>query len=1406
MKTIFDTCFCFGNRHTNTSHIIKMAFKFNLLVFLSFVAHTATLDTSSRMSNECNWKFDKTNHIVCNIRTLDNSIGAELLQDADGSSRLDIVCDESLMFESQLQRNLFSQLSSLSELVIDSCNFLKLSEHSFEGLNGLEKLKINTSNTNWGPTKTLEVQPLTLSGLNKLIYLEISDSNLRVIPDGFYCPLSSLQVLNLTRNRIRSAENLGFSLPNTVECGGSALQELHTLDLSYNELQHIPENWAVSKLRRLQHLYLQHNSITQLNSETLAGLNSLRKLDLSYNHLEQLPDGLFYGSRELREIDLRNNELFQLPQRLFHRLEQLFVLNLSQNQLTSHHIDNGTFAGLIRLVNLDLSHNALTRVDSKTFSELYALQDLNLRNNSIGYIDDNAFSLLYNLHELNLNENRLHSLSDKLFNGLKVLSTLRLNNNLVSYIEPNMFNNCSDLKILDLSSNQLIDVPEALKVLTMLDNLDLGENQISQLRAGVFENLSQLTGLRLYDNQIENITTDMFESLPRLKILNLSKNRIQLIKRDAFIKNKEIQAIRLDKNFISDINGVFSALDSLNWLDLAENHLVWFDYAFVPKNLTFLSISANYIESLENYYKLQDEIKIKTLDASHNRLTEIGPFNVPNSIELMFINNNNIQKIYPNTFIDKVNLTRIDMYNNALQKLQMQQLRIAPSITAKTTPHQQLPKIYLGGNPFECDCTMEWIQRVNNFTSRQHPKIMDLQNIECIMPHSRGPQIRNIMELDVTEFVCNYDTHCFASCNCCDYDECKCEMKCPTNCTCFHDQAWGTNIVDCGRQQETQHFPQQIPLDTTELYLDGNNYPELDVALFRQHNKLRHLYLNNSQIEVIRNRTFFGLTLLQILHLQDNQIGKLYGHEFEQLHQLRELNLQNNKLTFIANHTFSHLRSLISLRIDGNQLVNVPLWQMLPSSIFGNNQNQKQMQAISMGRNSWTCRCQFLREMIRFVSDNAVIIQDAQDVYCVEEDNKATKRELDFNSSSVCNDFYSDSISGLPNIILSNGYIPLMITLLATICLLVLFAILFIFREPLRLWVFAHYGVRVFGPTCEDTEKLYDAVFLHSAKDTEYIIKHIATELENGNGRPPMLRLCLQHRDLAEDASYTQLLETICASRKIVILLTRNFLQTEWSRYDVKRAIHESLRGRPHKLVIIEDPDVLYDAESDIELLPYMKTSAVKRIRRSDRQFWDKLRYALPVEVVYRGNNYTLDHQRVLPHYQSHTMPHQMGMHHERFKHLNGNGTINGMMFHHHHHRQAPPPAYNPEMDETNYSSATTATPSPRPSRRAVDPIVHQHHHHPLHLLTNPAAQPQTPQNQPNIHRAPSEHIYSSIDSDYGGFDPQHHLLPHTVQHQQQSSISSNASVHRPIAAWRNSNFIVDNSGTTNPQSPSYLV
>lgn len=1325
---------------------VSLSSDYTSLLAASLPVASSPAPAHSGPVNQCTWTYNGSSGVHCALRLIEKQPGLDL-QGADGSSQLTIKCSDLYLFESTLPIAVFARLQTLDTLRLESCKLLQLPNNAFEGLTTLKSLKLSTRNAEWGPAKALELYPDSLNGLKQLTELDLSDNNLRALPGGFLCPVGNLQSLNLTRNRIRTAEQLGFADMNCSGASGAAGSgsgsELQFLDASHNELRSITESWGISRLRRLQHLNLQHNNISELSGEALAGLASLRIVNLSNNHLETLPEGLFAGSKELREIHLQNNELYELPKGLFHRLEQLLVVDLSGNQLTSNHVDNTTFAGLIRLIVLNLAHNALTRIDYRTFKELYFLQILNLRNNSIGHIEDNAFLPLYNLHTLNLAENRLHTLDDKLFNGLYVLSKLTLNNNLISVVEPAVFKNCSDLKELDLSSNQLNEVPRALQDLAMLRTLDLGENQIRTFDNQSFKNLHQLTGLRLIDNQIGNITVGMFADLPRLSVLNLAKNRIQSIERGAFDKNYELEAIRLDRNFLSDINGVFATLVSLLWLNLSENHLVWFDYAFIPSNLKWLDIHGNYIEALGNYYKLQEEIRVKTLDASHNRITEIGPMSIPNTIELLFINNNLIGNVQPNAFVDKSNLARVDLYANQLSKLQLQQLRIAPVVAPKP-----LPEFYLGGNPFECDCTMDWLQRINNLTTRQHPRVMDMPNIECVMPHARGAAVRPLSALRPQDFLCRYESHCFALCHCCDFDACDCEMTCPHNCTCYHDQIWSTNVVDCGNQL-TMELPRRVPMDSSIVYLDGNNFPVLKNHAFIGRKNLKALYVNGSQVASIQNRTFASLATLQLLQLSDNRLQTLHGYEFEQLSALKELYLHNNQLENIENGTLAPLVSLEVLRLDGNRLVTLPIWQ-LHATHFG-----QRLRAISLGRNQWSCRCQFLQALTSYVADNALIVQDAQDIYCMSSSSSSgsgyesssssssssspQKRELDFNSTgAACTDYYSGGSMlqhGIPE-----SYIPLLAAALALVFLLVVVIIVFVFRESLRIWLFAHYGVRVFGPRCEESEKLYDALLLHSAKDSEFVCQHLASELETG--RPP-LRVCLQHRDLAHDATHYQLLEASRVSRRVVILLTRNFLQTEWSRCELRRSVHDALRGRPQKLVIIEEPEVAFEAESDIELLPYLKTSAVHRIRRTDRHFWEKLRYALPVDYpTYRGNNYTLD----------------LDHNHERIKQPASPGLL---------YRQAPPPAYCGPAEvvagataatsaaaatvaEQNYSTATTATPSPRPQRREGGGGVSSGGTHHLHA--------QYYQHHGGM-RPPSEHIYSSIDSDYSTLDNEQHML-----------------------------------------------
>ncbi|KAJ8723221.1 hypothetical protein PYW08_003133 [Mythimna loreyi] len=1230
--------------------------------------------------------------VLCRIRTLDGD-GSSIISVTSDTSRLAIECNHLLLFESSLRAHYFSPVSALTDLSINNCKLTQLPDNTFHELKKLKKLKIRSKNSEWSPTKNLELSLNAFNGLSELQSLDLAQNNIKFVPSGVFCSLENLSTLNLTHNRIRTVGQLGFG----QGCGSN----LHGLDLSHNEIKSLPEDSELIKLRSLQHLYVQHNNISDISSEAFNGLVSMRVLNISHNQLHTLPEGLFANARELREIYLNDNTLFELARGIFHRLEQLIVLDLSSNQLTSSHIDDGTFLGLIRLIVLNLSNNALTRIDGKTFKDLFFLQILNLKNNSIGYIEDNAFLPLYNLHTLNLAENRIHTIDENLFNGLFVLSKLTLNNNLLVNIDRKAFKNCSDLKELDLSSNQLLEVPDALWELSFLKTLDLGENQISDFKNGSFKNLNQLTGLRLIDNQIGNLSVGMFWDLPSLQVLNIAKNKIQSIERGTFSRNMQLEAIRLDGNFLSDINGVFSTLASLLWLNLSENHLVWFDYAFVPSNLKWLDIHGNFIEHLGNYYKLQDEIRIKTLDVSHNRIAEISPMAIPNSVELLFINNNFLNSIHVNTFFDKKNLTRVDMYANELVHLELNSMRLA------TVPgNKSLPEFYIGGNPFQCDCTMEWLPIINNMTAmRQYPRVMDLENVLCKMTNTRSGTHVPLTNLKTTDFLCKYETHCFAICHCCDYDACDCEMTCPQNCTCYHDPLWNTNVVDCSGQSSIE-IPHKIPMDATEVFLDGNNIKELQDHVFIGRQKMRSLYVNNSNVDSIQNRTFAGLNALQILHLGNNKLKELKGYEFLQLSSLKELFLQNNLISHIANISFLGLKSLEVLRLDGNRLVDFGVWS------FNNNPNLK---ALSLGNNLWSCKCRYLQELTAYLAENAQKIIDITDVWCWNGDAKPPqKKELNLNGTA-CSDYYADN-SVIGNMLVSNN-VPMMVSTLTGFMLILLaLVVLFLFRDSLRVWLYTNCGIRVFSfsGAFEESQKLYDAYVCYSPKDEESVVQSLANELESGN---PSYRLCLHYRDIPHHgAQYMQcappVVETAEASKRIIIVLTRNFMQTEWSRYEFRQGLHDALKGCIYKLVLIEEYSVVADALCDPDLRPYLKTGS--RLRWGEKRFWKRLRYMMPESQPnhkarshnYRKslNTYTLDSS--VPNGGNRTLPFP-----ERSPVLGGGQGASA------------PPEYSSEVRQSPSAVRQTQAVAYGPDGRPI-----------------------------------SDHIYSSIDSDYSSLE--HGMAP----------------------------------------------
>jgi hypothetical protein len=517
-----------------------------------------------------------------------------------------------------------------------------------------------------------------------------------------------------------------------------------------------------------------------------------------------------------------------------------------------------------------------------------------------------------------------------------------------------------------------------------------------------------------------------------------------------------------------------------------------------------------------------------------------------------------------------------------------------------------LPEFFLAGNPFVCDCEMDWLQKINQMSSaggsesNKYPRVMDLDSVQC---HVDNGNAGNGTEVSVTslhpdQFLCRYEAHCFALCMCCEFFACDCRMQCPKGCSCFHDSTWSANVIQCSERGH-QDVPPLIPMDATSIFLDGNNFTgTLESQAFIGRKRVNSLFLNASLIEAISNQTFNGLTELRVLHLENNLMKKLQGYEFANLTSLRQLHLQNNRLVQIHPLTFSTLSSLRELHLEGNRLLSYPVWNLRVLPDLG---------YVFLAGNAWSCQCDFVNRFMEFTRSG--VIADSRRLQCYSSDQDTY---VTLNENVTCSDAqavtYHEAGTGVATSSAANGgdisMVPILIGVIA-VCTLVVCAsvMLFVFRTPLRVWLHSKYGIRVFGARRPD--KLYDAFVSYAVKDEDFVQQVMVPQLEHDD---PGYKLCLQYRDLPSSSSIADSfpgVANLCARH--VLVVSKSYIEAEWPQ--VKFALQDFAKNLRPVVVVLEELSSL-DLAAAPELNLLLKNSVT--LRWDEAGFWNKLRFYLP--------------------------------------------------------------------------------------------------------------------------------------------------------------------------------------------------
>ncbi|XP_040002403.1 vasorin-like [Xiphias gladius] len=243
-------------------------------------------------------------------------------------------------------------------------------------------------------------------------------------------------------------------------------------------------------------LYIFHNGINTLTQDDFKGLVELAMLDLSQNELTEIPDGVFEMLSKLKNLDLSSNHIIHISKDSFSGLVQLERLYLHSNHIQSIHLE--AFEGLEMLLELKLQGNQLTSLPSLHLPRLLLL--------------DLSYNIIPTLGPSDLQTPYLEALK------VASLGLTSLDEDLIASL--------GNLHELDISTNQLAEVPQALKQdsLQGLIKLSLAANPFGELRVEDFQKLTGLQELDLSGLNLQGFPHSFFQTFPRLMHLTAAEN------------------------------------------------------------------------------------------------------------------------------------------------------------------------------------------------------------------------------------------------------------------------------------------------------------------------------------------------------------------------------------------------------------------------------------------------------------------------------------------------------------------------------------------------------------------------------------------------------------------------------------------------------------------------------------------------------------------------------------------------------------------------------------------------------------------------------------------------------------------------------------------------------------------
>lgn len=159
-----------------------------------------------------------------------------------------------------------------------------------------------------------------------------------------------------------------------------------------------------------------------------------------------------------------------------------------------------------------------------------------------------------NSKRLHLRDLGIRILDEHALRGCERLVELEMPNNNITNLPANVFKDFTEMRFINFASNQITQLrPELFTSMINLEVLRLNTNFISELPRGIFIPVRNLQSLELNNNRLRAIHSDSFGVLPKFHLLLVASNFIQAID-ERFIDNTDITSIDIRTNTCANVN------------------------------------------------------------------------------------------------------------------------------------------------------------------------------------------------------------------------------------------------------------------------------------------------------------------------------------------------------------------------------------------------------------------------------------------------------------------------------------------------------------------------------------------------------------------------------------------------------------------------------------------------------------------------------------------------------------------------------------------------------------------------------------------------------------------------------------------------------------------------------------